>query len=186
MNIIIPLGGKGERFQKNGFTSPKPLIKIFDKEMILYVLDNLNLSVDDKLFIIYYNVNADIFENTIKSKYPNIYFVELKEQTRGASETIYKGLQQIINITNHKKTMLLDCDTFYTEDVISVYRNIDDFIWLRNTLVKAYPGYIIPNLHIKKHHTRSIRCSVFYLVKRNYFFPFFAFFATFATSPFSP
>lgn len=29
MNIIIPLAGKGERFQKNGFTSPKPLIKIF-------------------------------------------------------------------------------------------------------------------------------------------------------------
>jgi NDP-sugar pyrophosphorylase family protein len=69
MNIIIPLGGKGERFQKNGFTSPKPLIKIFDKEMILYVLDNLNLSVDDKLFIIYYNVNADIFENTIKREF---------------------------------------------------------------------------------------------------------------------
>ena len=31
MNIIIPLGGKGERFKINGFTSPKPLIKIFDK-----------------------------------------------------------------------------------------------------------------------------------------------------------
>ena len=33
MNIIIPLGGKGERF-KNEYRLPKPLIKIFDKEMI--------------------------------------------------------------------------------------------------------------------------------------------------------
>ena len=31
MNIIIPLGGKGQRFLKNGYTKPKPLIKILDK-----------------------------------------------------------------------------------------------------------------------------------------------------------
>ena len=34
MNIIIPLGGKGERFSKNGYDRPKPLIPIFDKRMI--------------------------------------------------------------------------------------------------------------------------------------------------------
>ncbi len=26
MNIIIPLGGKGERFYKEGYSQPKPLI----------------------------------------------------------------------------------------------------------------------------------------------------------------
>jgi NDP-sugar pyrophosphorylase family protein len=31
MNIIITLGGKGERFSKNGYKEPKPLIPIFDK-----------------------------------------------------------------------------------------------------------------------------------------------------------
>ena len=31
MNIIIPLGGKGERFLTQGYDKPKPLIKIFDK-----------------------------------------------------------------------------------------------------------------------------------------------------------
>ena len=34
MNIIIPLGGKGERFKNEGYKLPKPLIKIFDKEII--------------------------------------------------------------------------------------------------------------------------------------------------------
>lgn len=144
MNIIIPLGGKGIRFQKNGFNTPKPLIKIFDKEMIFYVLDNLKFSIDDKIFIIYYNVNSDIFENMIKSKYPNIYFIELKEQTKGAAETIYNGLQHIMHITNHKKTMLLDCDTFYTEDVISLYRNIDEnaVFYVKNNDTKPIFSYI--------------------------------------------
>lgn len=54
MNIIIPLGGKGERFVKEGYLQPKPLIKILNKEMIFYVLDNLELSKDDKIFIIYF------------------------------------------------------------------------------------------------------------------------------------
>lgn len=32
MNIIIPLGGKGERFINSGYKDPKPLIKILNKD----------------------------------------------------------------------------------------------------------------------------------------------------------
>ena len=70
MNIIIPLGGKGERFKNNGYILPKPLIKIYDKEMILCVLDNLNIKEDDKIFIIYYNLDNYNFKNIILKKYP--------------------------------------------------------------------------------------------------------------------
>jgi beta-phosphoglucomutase-like phosphatase (HAD superfamily)/LysM repeat protein len=125
MNIIIPLGGKGERFKEKGFSSPKPLIQIFDKEMIFYVLDNITIKSEDKVFIIYYNLDGSIFESTIKLKYSNVYFIELNKQTSGAAETIYIGLQQIIKITNNKKTLLMDCDTFYTEDVTSMFRDLN-------------------------------------------------------------
>jgi molybdopterin-guanine dinucleotide biosynthesis protein A len=47
MNIIIPLGGKGERFKSVGYNESKPLIKMFGKPMILYVLDNLKISNED-------------------------------------------------------------------------------------------------------------------------------------------
>ena len=53
MNIIIPLGGKGERFQKEGYLDPKPLIKVLNKEIIFYTIDNLCINKDDKVFIIY-------------------------------------------------------------------------------------------------------------------------------------
>ena len=67
MNIIIPLGGKGERFSKNGYTCPKPLIKIFEKTMIEYVLDNLSINhMEDKVFIIYnYDLDNHDFSNFI-------------------------------------------------------------------------------------------------------------------------
>lgn len=123
MNIIIPIGGKGERFKNKGYTISKPLIKIFNKEMILYVLDNLKINKNDKVFIIYYNLEQT---NIIQQKYPLINFIKINYQTKGAAETIMLGLEKIKNMTNNKKCVLLDCDTFYTEDVLNLYRNIND------------------------------------------------------------
>ena len=126
MNIIIPIGGKGERFINEGYTEKKPFINILGKHMILYVLDNLNLSNEDNIFIIYYNIENEVFKNLIKQKFPKIKLIKIDYQTRGASETIYEGLKKIRHLTNNKKTMILDCDTFYTEDIVSIYRNIEE------------------------------------------------------------
>jgi NDP-sugar pyrophosphorylase family protein len=126
MNIIIPIGGKGERFLNNGYKEPKPLINILGKNMIFYVLDNLNFTKEDNIFIIYYNIDDNIFKNLVLEKYPFINFIKINFQTKGAAETIYEGLKKIKCLTCNKKTMLFDCDTFYTENVISMYRNIDE------------------------------------------------------------
>jgi HAD superfamily hydrolase (TIGR01509 family) len=124
MNIIIPLGGKGERFTKEGYLQPKPLIRILNKEMIFYVLDNLEFSNDDKIFIIYFSeLDKYDFTNIVGKKYPEIIFIPVYYQTAGAVETLYNGLTKIIDMSNNKKCVLLDCDTFYTQDILSIARN---------------------------------------------------------------
>jgi choline kinase len=128
MNIIIPLGGKGERFQKEGYLDPKPLIKVLNKEIIFYTIDNLCINKDDKVFIIY---NKDLelynFEKVIHDKYPKINLIKLDFQTKGASETIFVGLQNIIsNYDYHKKTILIDGDAFYTQNILDKFRKIID------------------------------------------------------------
>jgi NDP-sugar pyrophosphorylase family protein len=152
MNIIIPLGGKGERFKKEGYISPKPLIKILNKEIIFYVLDNLNLESNDKIFIIY---NKELeqfnFEDIIKTRTKsnsNIYFIKLDTDTKGASETINIGIKHIldnIDITNiHNKTILIDGDTFYTQDILSKYRTIlqNAVFYTKNTNPNPVFSYI--------------------------------------------
>jgi NDP-sugar pyrophosphorylase family protein len=42
MNIIIPMGRKGEHFAKEGYMKPKALIDVFEKTMIETVIDNLD------------------------------------------------------------------------------------------------------------------------------------------------
>jgi HAD superfamily hydrolase (TIGR01509 family) len=127
MNVIIPLGGKGERFKNEGYALPKPIIQILNKEMIFYVLDNLVLHPDDKIFIIYFHeLDQYNFKSIVSEKYPLIHFIPLYYQTAGAVETIYTGLDKIVELSTHKKCVLLDCDTFYTQDILSIVRNRDE------------------------------------------------------------
>ena len=43
MNVLIPMAGAGSRFQKAGYTFPKPLIEVNGKPMIQVVVENLNV-----------------------------------------------------------------------------------------------------------------------------------------------
>ena len=125
MNIIIPLGGLGTRFSKEGYKDPKPLIKVFEKELLFYLIDNLNYKKEDKFFIIYNKrLDKNNFCNIINDRYPFINLIKLESDTRGASETLMIGLEKIISNYDHNcKCIILDCDLFYTADVISKFRN---------------------------------------------------------------
>ena len=128
MNIIIPLGGKGERFKKKGYIQPKPLIKVLEKEILFYLIDNLTIDYNnDKIFIIYHkDLDQFHFSEIISKKYNYIHLIKLEEDTSGATETIYIGLNEIFkNMIYHKKTILLDCDTFYTCDILTKFRNCE-------------------------------------------------------------
>lgn len=47
LNVVIPMSGKGSRFEKTGnYTFPKPLIDVNNKPMIQVVVDNLQLKAN--------------------------------------------------------------------------------------------------------------------------------------------
>ena len=130
MYIFVPLGGKGERFLNAGYSEPKPLIKIFNKEIISYLLDNLTKSINnniDKIFIIY-NKNLDNYNfiSFIHTNYPFVNLISLPHQTLGSAETINLGIREIINSKNNINTdcILLDGDTFYNINVLDSVRNL--------------------------------------------------------------
>lgn len=147
MNIIIPLGGKGIRFQKEGYDMPKPLIKVLNKEILFYTLDNLSLNNEDKVFIIY---NKDLddfnFKEIIINKYPKIVLIKLDHDTKGACETVFIGLKHIISSNDyHKKTILIDGDTFYNENILEKFRKLDSknaVFYIKNYEVNPIFSYI--------------------------------------------
>ncbi len=121
MIIIIPIGGIGQRFKENGYEKPKALINIYGKPIISYLLDNLNTDNIDYIFISYNKEYQKYrFEDLLIKNYPkiNFRFFCLENNTRGAAETINIGINNL-NEERDIPVLCLDCDSFYTCDIIS-------------------------------------------------------------------
>lgn len=121
MIIIIPLGGTGERFKKNGYKKPKALINVFGKPILFYLLDNLSIENIDYIYIPYNKEYVEYnFESLLKKNYPsiNFKFFILKNNTRGAAETLNLSIKNL-NEDLDKPVLCLDSDNFYLCDIIN-------------------------------------------------------------------
>lgn len=133
MEIVIPLGGKGERFLKQGYSVPKPLISVGYKEMIRHVLDRLVLGPDDTISILYHEqLDQHNFSGFINRHYPFVHLVPIPFQTRGAVETIDYGLRHQPDVANdeNRRCLLLDCDAFYTKDILAIARQYGNAVFV--------------------------------------------------------
>jgi len=167
MNIFIPIGGKGERFKQDNYKFPKPLINVLGKPLILWVLDNLNISSEDKIFIVYNSELEDYnFSDIIRFKYKHqsqISFIKLSYFTRGAAETLLCGLNTLQSDDLENLTLSIDCDTFYLDDIINNAKTINDssiFYFLDNT-DKAIYSYIEINNNLVTNIKEKIKISNF-------------------------
>lgn len=124
MRVIIPIGGIGKRFKEEGYEYPKPLINVLGKPMIVQLIKSLKLTDKDEIFIIYNSCLKNYnFEDIINHNFPkiNIKFHCLEIQTRGAAQTVLVGLDSLNELELNEKVLVLDCDTFYKEDILKIY-----------------------------------------------------------------
>lgn len=120
MNIIILLD-KLEIYNN----IPKPFLFIKNKELIFHILDNLNLSIDDKIFIIYHKeFNNYNFYSTFLMEYPNINLIVTNSNNQ--CYMLNYGLKEIIKkYKYYNKTIILNINTYYNFDIISSFRMND-------------------------------------------------------------
>ena len=124
MNIIIPIGGTGNRFHSD-YPIPKPLILVDGEPMVVTVMKNLKISTDDDVYIAYQeSLNEYDFQNVVKKSFPtlNINFVVLYGPTIGAPDTLKRVLLTMDKDNLDRPTVSFDVDTIYTEDVLDILR----------------------------------------------------------------
>ena len=136
MIIIIPLGGIGKRFSDLGYKDPKPLIKVFGKEIIFWVLDNLKIRKEDKVYIVY---NKELDKHnfvTFFSKYSFVSFLKLSKNTSGPVETIFELTKIIEKNYQNKGILIIDGDTFYKKNILKNINEKKHTIFYHNTKIK--------------------------------------------------
>ena len=97
MNVLIPMAGAGSRFQKAGYTFPKPLIEVNGKPMIQLVVESLNIDARH-IFVVqkdhYDRYNLKHLLNLIS---PDCKIVQVDGMTEGAACTTLLAKQYIDN-----------------------------------------------------------------------------------------
>lgn len=120
MNIIIPLGGKGQRFKDQDYKTPKVLTPVLGKEIIFWVIDNLQITKDDFITIIYNNeLETYRLEDRLRKQYNhNFHFIKLPFQTSGPVETILYGLNKLPKEVLDQQLIIHDGDSFVKKNIL--------------------------------------------------------------------
>lgn len=98
INIVIPMAGRGSRFQEAGYAFPKPLIDIHGKTMIEVVVDNLRPTVPHKFIFICQREHYEKYDlhNIFKRATHNQFeVVQISGVTEGAACTVLCAAQYI-------------------------------------------------------------------------------------------
>jgi HAD superfamily hydrolase (TIGR01509 family) len=113
LNVLIPMAGAGSRFEKAGYTFPKPLIDVDGRPMIQTVIENINIDAN-YIFIVQKShrekYNLDTLLNIITS---NCKIVEVDGITEGAACTTLLA-KDLIN--NNNSLIIANSDQFVEWD----------------------------------------------------------------------
>ena len=85
LNVLIPMSGAGSRFEKAGYTFPKPLIDVGGKPMIQVVIENLGIEANF-IYIVQKSHRQTYHLDTLLNLItPNAKIVEVDGLTEGAA-----------------------------------------------------------------------------------------------------
>lgn len=135
INLIMPMAGKGSRFEDAGFNVPKPLITLHDKPMFYWSVQSLKkyISIESLVFVVLKeHVDKYNIDKEIKKYYPNSEIVILPEVTKGAVITGIKGLS---SINNSYPVVFNDCDHYFSSKEFNDYCLNDD--------IESYDGILL-------------------------------------------
>lgn len=117
LNIVVPMAGRGSRFQEAGYTFPKPLIEVKGKTMIEVVTNNLKPKCDYRFIFIcqkeHYN-NYDLYHILQNASNNKFEIIQLDGVTEGAACTVLTASQYI---DNDNDLLIANADQFVELDI---------------------------------------------------------------------
>ena len=128
-NILIPMAGRGSRFEEQGYTDKKPFIDVNGKPMIHRVIENLGMEFDKEYMFILICLQEDFdkydfteFEKVIGHNSYDV--VILDDVTEGAAQTILQA-KDLIN--DDTPLMTMNSDQLVDWDVERLFEMCEQF-----------------------------------------------------------
>jgi len=127
---LIPMAGEGKRFKEAGYTTPKPLIEVNGKPMIIRALESLPKASKNILIIRKDHLNIVNFKSILDNYYfKNIIIIEVDYLTQGQASTCLLAEKEV------PENSILNigvCDIEFRYDSVKYNKTLkefDSFIW---------------------------------------------------------
>lgn len=110
LNIVIPMAGKGSRFKKAGYKTPKPFISIYDKTMIEWVVINLWPKRKHRFIFLC----REEHQERLKKLFEDAEIIPIKHDTEGAACTVLAAGHLICN---NDPLLIAACDQYFEGNI---------------------------------------------------------------------
>jgi HAD superfamily hydrolase (TIGR01509 family) len=97
LNILVPMAGRGSRFEKAGYTFPKPLIDVEGKPMIQLVVENINIEANYIFLVLKEHYSRYSLETVLNNVAPGCKIIQIDSVTEGAACTTLLAKEYIDN-----------------------------------------------------------------------------------------
>ena len=116
LNIVIPMAGRGSRFQNEGYILPKPLIPVKGTPMIKLVIENLRPNTKHRFIFLCHqeHINEYNIDQRLKEWAPGCHIVTVDKVTEGAACTVLLA-RELIN--NDNSLMIANSDQWVDVDI---------------------------------------------------------------------
>ncbi len=90
LNIVIPMAGRGKRFQEKSYRLPKPLLPVGNKMMVQVAVDNVCPKADFRLIFLCLQEHVEAFhlDERLRRTYPGCQVIVVSQVTEGALCTV--------------------------------------------------------------------------------------------------
>lgn len=113
LNLIMPMGGSGTRFNSAGYETPKPLIEIYGKPFFFWATQSVIkfLPVKTLTFVVLKDhIKTYHIDRIISELYPDSQITVIPEVLPGAVMTCLEGVK---NLPEDQPVLFNDCDHLF-------------------------------------------------------------------------
>jgi len=123
LHIIMPMAGEGNRFKREGWTTPKPLIKLYGQPLFKHAISSVSASdIECKYSFVVRQEHVDEYkiDEQILSHLPEANVFSVLKTTKGAVETCLMAEKAI---DDSDAVIVMDCDLkFRSQSFMKIVR----------------------------------------------------------------
>lgn len=125
VHYVMPMAGRGSRFNKEGFDLPKPLLEIYGMPFFYWATKSISKFIDLSsidFVVLQEHIEKFSIDKVIKKFFPEARIVGLQEVTEGAVITSMKGIEEI---NDDLPIIFNDCDHLFKSKEFNNFCNLN-------------------------------------------------------------